>query len=267
MAYKIKMEETQEPQQSSETLASPSPFFYFNEYNQSALNRVNLLTGEISRHILSVGFENDCVLSELPDGILILTGGDESDSADKINTLRDFECSALPRMHSRRTNHSAVYHSQYLYVLGGYLRGFGRLSECERYDCAQNRWEVLPHFPVAASGLSAVVLENSLYALGGAAADGGLDTVYQLSLDSLTWSLMQLNLPQIGYQIPFFKTDTQVLLAIETTLYSFTPLEVRPIKTLPEKLSERSSCYFRGSLYIIRQDSEWRYFVEELTSL
>jgi hypothetical protein len=267
MAYKNKMEEIKEPQPSSETLARHSPFFYYSESWCTSLQRVNLLTGETSRHTLSSGFEGDSVLSELPDGILIITGGDESDSVLKIDTLRDFECSYLPCMHSRRASHSAVYHSQYLYVLGGYMRGVGRLSECERYDCAESRWEVLPNFPVAVVGLSAVVLENSLYALGGGADGAGRDDVYQLSLDSLTWNLMQVKLPLISFEIACFKTETQVLLAIEKTLYSFTPLEVRPIKTLPEALSAVSSCYFRGSLYIIRYDSQYRYWLEELTSL
>jgi hypothetical protein len=37
--------------------------------------------------------------------------------------------------------------------------------ECERYSCAESRWEVLPALPVA--GMSAVEVENSVYALGG----------------------------------------------------------------------------------------------------
>jgi hypothetical protein len=43
--------------------------------------------------------------------------------------------------------------------------------------------------------MSAVVLDNSLYALG--SYDGGkLSTVQKLSLDRLTWELMQLKLPK-----------------------------------------------------------------------
>jgi hypothetical protein len=40
--------------------------------------------------------------------------------------------------------------------------------------------------------MSAVELENSLYALGGASGDTDFDTVQKLSVDSLTWELMQL---------------------------------------------------------------------------
>jgi hypothetical protein len=120
-------------------------------------------------------------------GSLLITGGDCSREVMKIDTPREWAVSIQPPMHTARSEHTAVYHSQYLYVLGGY-----RLSECERYSCAESRWEELP---VAGWGMSAVELENSLYALGGA-ADSKLDTVQKLSLDSLTWELMQLKLPQ-----------------------------------------------------------------------
>jgi hypothetical protein len=61
---------------------------------------------------------------------------------------------------------------------------------------------------------------------------------------------MQLKLPQAVCGIPCFKTDTEVCLMIKKTLYSFTPLEVKPIKTLPERIKEcYSSYYSRGTLY------------------
>jgi hypothetical protein len=74
---------------------------------------------------------------------------------------------------------------------------------------------------------------SSLYALGGSIGIYYLDTVQKLSLDSLTWELMQLKLPQAACDFACFKTDTQVYLVIKKTLYSFTPLEVKPIKTVP----------------------------------
>jgi hypothetical protein len=105
------------------------------------------------------------------------------------------------------------------------------LSECERYSCEQNRCEVLPVLPVAGCGMSAVEVENSVYALGGFATGEALDTVQKLSLDSLTWKLMQIKLPQAAYYFVCFETATEVYLVIKGTLYSFTPLQVKPIKT------------------------------------
>jgi hypothetical protein len=98
--------------------------------------------------------------------------------------------------------------------------------------------------------MSAVELHNSLYALGGRQGYSDyLDTVQQLSLDSLTWQLMQLKLPQADWYLPCFKKDTEVYLVIKKTLYSFTPFEVKPIKTLPEAIGCHSSYYSRGTLY------------------
>jgi hypothetical protein len=102
-------------------------------------------------------------------------------------------------MHTARGWHAAVCHSQYLYVLAGYNDDY--LKECERYVCAESRWEVLPALPVAGCAMSAVVLSNSLYAIGGW-EDVCLDTVQKLSLDSHNWELIQLKLPQAvrGFQ-------------------------------------------------------------------
>jgi hypothetical protein len=70
--------------------------------------------------------------------------------------------------------------------------------------------------------MSTVEVENSVNPLGGYTDRVVLDTVQKLSLDSLTWQLMQLKLPQAAESFPCFKTETQVYLVIEKTLYSFT---------------------------------------------
>jgi hypothetical protein len=185
----------------------------------------------------------------LPGGSLLITGGYPAvREVVKIGTLREYAVSSQPPMHTARRGHAAVYYSQYLYVLGGYNEG-GYLRECERYACAESRWEVLPALPVAGIGMSAVEVENSLYALGGRAAKENFDTVQKLSLDSLTWELMHLKLPQAASWLPCFKSDTQVYLVIKKTLHSFTPLEVRRVKNLRKVIKSHSSYYSRGTLY------------------
>jgi hypothetical protein len=103
--------------------------------------------------------------------------------------------------------------------------------------------------------MSGVVLERSLYALGG--YDGSyLDLVQKLSLESLTWELMQLRLPHADREITCFKLrDTEVYLVVKKTLCSFTGLEVRPLKTLTEYIwSWRGVSYYRsGTLYCSSQ--------------
>jgi hypothetical protein len=170
-------------------------FIYCCKYSTDLLLRTNLLTGEQSSHKIP-GYEMkaDCRWSELPGGSLLITGGNpDVREVVKIDTMRECAVSSQPPMHTARLGHAAVYHSQYLYVLGGYCGGF--LSECERYVCAESRWEVLPALPVAGYAMSAVELDNSLYALGGSDHQSFLDSVQKLSLDSLTWELMQLKLP------------------------------------------------------------------------
>jgi hypothetical protein len=146
---------------------------------------------------------------------------------------------------------AAVYHTPHLYILGGWSDD-SFLSECERYVCAEKRWDALPPLPKACSGTSGVVVKNSLYALGGWYVESVLDCVQKLSLESLTWELMQFRLPFKGSGIPCFKPrDTEVYSVVKKTLCSLTALEVRPLKTLTKDIRSwyGVSYYCRGTLY------------------
>jgi hypothetical protein len=223
-------------------------FLYSCQQRTNHLYRVNLLTGEESSlEVPHYQFKDGCCWSELPGGSLLITGGyPVGKDVVKIDTLREYAVSSQPHMHTARMGHAAVYYSQYVYVLGGI--GGRSLRECERYSCAESRWEVLPALPVAGAWMSGVEVENSVYALGG--SDGrDLDTVQKLSLDSLTWQLMQFKLPQAASSFPCFKSETQVYLVIKETLYSFTLLEIKAVKTLDTRIWGYSSYYSRGTLY------------------
>jgi hypothetical protein len=150
-------EETKQPQL-TQTLPKPQHFLYSCQYHTNKLHRVNLLTGKKSCHeVPDYHFEWHCRWSELPGGSLLITGGRGRDVVVDDGT---FAVSHQPPMHTARSNHAALYHSQYVYV----LRGSGR-RECKRYSCAESRWEVLPALPVAGKGMSAVEVENSLLLL------------------------------------------------------------------------------------------------------
>jgi hypothetical protein len=217
-------------------------FLYSCQQFTNQLHRVNLLTGEWSCHeVPHYLFKACCRWSEMPGGSLLITGGGFGVRDVVRLDVWTFAVSPQPPMHTARYSHAAVYHSQYVYVLG--------YSECERYSCAESQWEVLPALPVAGDAMSAVEVENSLYALGGSRDLRGLDTVQKLSLDSLTWQLMQLRLPQEAERIPCFKTDTQVYLVIYRTLYSFTPLQIKAVKLVDQSFRGSSSYYSRDTLY------------------
>jgi hypothetical protein len=262
------IEKAIQPQRPQPTQTQPQytpTFFYSCQEDTNQLHRVNLLTGEHSRHeVPRYQFEFGCRWSELPGGSLLITGGGHGErDVVKIDTLREYAASSQPPMHAYRSQHAAVYHSQYVYVLGGYIESREAdwcLRACERYVCAESRWEELANMPVAGKRMSAVELHNSLYALGGHGdeidldtyQELSLDTVQKLSLDSLTWQLMQLKLPQAVKSFPCFKKDTEVYLIIKKTLYLFTALEVKRIKTLPVYIICYSSYYSRGTLYYDR---------------
>jgi hypothetical protein len=231
-------------------------FIYSYEHNTEQLHRTSLINGEQSSlRVPSYTFKGSCCWSEVPGRSLLITGGENEDSSGvrdvvRIDTRREFAVAHCPPMLTPRGYHAAVYHTPHLYILGG-SNGGRELSECERYVCAENRWEVLPPIPRACSNSSGVVIESSLYALGGY-DESFLDLVQKLSLESLTWELMLFRLPFEGYAIPCFKVrDTEVYLVVKKTLCSFTAFEVRPLKTLTKNVMScfGASYYRRGTLY------------------
>jgi hypothetical protein len=253
----IDHEGSQCKQDTNDHLQEVPTFIYSYEEDADQLHRMSLVTGEHSSHrVPSYTFKPYCCWSEVPGGSLLITGGRNEDNSSvrevvRIDTRREFAVSGHHPMLTPRRLHAAVYHTPYLYILGGW-NDDSFLSECERYVCAEDRWDALPPLPRACSGTSGVVVESSLYALGGWYAESVLDFVQKLSLDSLTWELMQFRLPFAGYGIPCFKLrDTEVYLVVNQTLCSFTGFEVQPLKTLVDDIKSISgtSYYCRGTLY------------------
>jgi hypothetical protein len=228
-------------------------FIYSYEGCTDQLHRTNLVTGEHSSlRVPGYRFKYACCWSEVPGGSLLITGGGIPAVREvvRIDTRREFAVSQCAHMLTPRRLHAAVYHTPHLYILGGLNDSY--LSECERYACAANRWEALPPLPRACQSISGVVVERNLYALGGFDGSSYLDLMQKLSLESLTWELMQFRLPFAGYGIPCFKLrDTEVYLVVNKTLCSFTAFEVRPVKTLTEDIRSwfGASYYHRGTLY------------------
>jgi hypothetical protein len=236
----------------------PSSIYSFKQ-GTNKLWTTNLLTGKQScRRIRSFISNARSCWSELCEGSLIITGGGDPAVRDvlKINILREFAVSELPPMLTPRRVHGAVYHAQCLYVLGG-IASAKHLKECERYVCPESRWEALPPLPRSGCGMSGVVVEGSLYALGGNASGGPLDLIQKLRLDDLTWDILEMRLPHIGYLVPCFKLrDSRVYLVMKRTLYSFTPLQVQAIELLSRDIQSCGgpSYYSRGTLYCSNQN-------------
>jgi hypothetical protein len=229
-------------------------FIYSYKTDTDQLHKTNLVTGEQSiNQVSTLVFQKLCCWSEMPGGSLLITGGGYPEVVRmvvRIDTRRELAVSLCPSMLTPRRAHAAVYHTPHLYILGGANDRW--LSECERYVCAENRWQALPPLPTACSFTSGVVVESSLYALGGMSGGSDLNLVQKLSLVSLTWELMHLRLPFAGCCIPCFKLrDTEVYLVVNRTLCSFTDFEIRPLKTLTKDIKSLTgaSYYYRGTLY------------------
>jgi hypothetical protein len=140
-------------------------------YKNTLTSCTGLVTGEHSSHQVPSYWFKDCSCwSEVSGGSLLITGGlnrghNAIREVVRIDTRREFAVAHCAPMLTPRVSHAAVYHTPHLYVLGGFD---GRwLSECERYVCDENRWEALPPHPKALYQTSGVVVERSLYALGG----------------------------------------------------------------------------------------------------
>jgi hypothetical protein len=228
-------------------------FIYSYKADTDQLYRTSLVTGEHSSHrVPSYTFKTACCWSEVPGGSLLITGGSDDairNEVVRIDTRSEFAVSRCPPMLTPRGHHAAVYHTPHLYVLGGINDSW--LSECERFEFAENRWEALPPLPRACNHSSVVVVENNLYALGGAFDGSSLDLVQKLSLESLTWELLQFRLPSANIGIPCFKVNTEVYLVVSEILCSFTGFEVRPLKTVAAGIHSwcGASYYHRGTLY------------------
>jgi hypothetical protein len=247
-----------------------STFIYSFRFNTDHLYRTDLVTGEQSSHAVpQYKFEYGSCLTELPGGSLLITGGVEmvghlAESSKKVASIdvqMEFAVSDKERMRYARRNHAAVYHSHYVYALGGFVTSatFTHYQEsrigsvCERYVCAEDRWEVLPEMPSACQLMGAFVLAGSLFAIGGYDWKRNLKWIQRLNLDLLTWQFMELRLPISGRGIPCFQVcDTQVFLVMDKSLYSFTPFEFKRLKdlTMDEDIRSYGACYYsKGTLY------------------
>jgi hypothetical protein len=229
-------------------------FIYSFVDGRDKLLRTHLVTGEQSSiRVPSYQFKHFCCWSPLADGSLLITGGRRARASGevvRIDVLREFAVSEQPPMLTPRYAHTCVCHAKLLYVLGGISND--SLKACERYVWAEMRWEALPPLPEAVSYGSAVVLEENLYVLGGVHEGVVADLIQKLRLCELTWERMELRLPQTGLWVACFKVrDTEVYLVVKSVLYSFTPGQVPPLKTLHEDILSKfgPSYYSQGTLY------------------
>jgi hypothetical protein len=231
----------------------------------SQLHRCELSTGQAwSISLPSFYFKEHCSWSELPGGLLIVSGGGLLGSREVacIDTSREFAVTPRAPMRTARGMHASVYHTHYLYALGG----SGPLKGCERYVCAEDRWEVVRPLPVACGAMSGIVSTQSLYALGGhTGTESYLDLIQRLSLESLMWEVLEVRLPETDFIIPSFKVSSsqgQIWFVVGRQLYTFSA-QVQLVRPLTREISScyGPSYYCAGTLYCSNSDGQ----VDQLT--
>jgi hypothetical protein len=136
---------------------------------------------------------------------LITAGEDESGVREvvRIDTRREFAVTHCPPMLTPREVHAAVYHTPHLYILGGW-NGSSYLSECERYVCAENRWEALPPLPRACYPAACLTARTPICALSKLIKRGGVfkGRVFILTVSHLLVQLLKLPISKLRTPSP-----------------------------------------------------------------
>lgn len=225
----------------------PPEFIYSRRTDSNLLYRTKLSTGdEWSLGLCAYRFKVGCCWSQLPMGLLYITGGEltydvHTSEVVRIDSTRDYALTTTLPMATARSYHAAEYHADYLYVIGGYSE-----DRCERYSVMRSRWERLAPLARACYNMSAIARRQSLYVLGGMNDYDSLDTIQCFSLMSLTWQLLSIKLPSVGNRIACFKLeDSQVYLVIKERLYALRANGLRHIRPLMDTIR----CYYGPSYY------------------
>jgi hypothetical protein len=207
----------------AEIIEPPPPKIYSYMYNTSTLHWTDLATQEQGTHTLTdYTFQYYSSLCEVPGELLFVTGGNKRQQELVSIDLRSI---AVNKSHNpmltARFYHSSIYFEDFLYVLGGCNSTY--TQKCERYDLQQNRWSEVAPLPVALCYLGVVLMQRHIYVLGGytlhSHSTQNSDSIFTFSLDSLSWSTLDLKLSSKIYAVLCFKTraDSTELYFIESS--------------------------------------------------
>lgn len=133
--------------------------------------------------------EADDRIEEMKDGM---------NEYDIITDTMMETCTNLPRP---RTNHTAVYYKNGMYVFGGSDEANNKLNDLWRYDLQKHRWEILNHIshdcdegqPSKRSGHVASVIGDKMYIFGGLEGiTHETNDFYYYEFETDKWTIIQL---------------------------------------------------------------------------
>jgi hypothetical protein len=202
-------------------------------------------------------------LCELSNGNILASGGIIDGSHTTAVTEIDHETLTPTRkapMHLPRYYHGSVLLEGKVYAIGG-SGVSSSLHECEAYDWDADSWEMIASLPQNASYITPIVLEETrcIYVLGGYIdeSDENKNSIQVFSLESSTWRVLTVSLPNAEYSVPCFKLNrksTEIYFSVGSMLYKLHTLEER-LETLksasiPSNTTFGQCYYSRGRLFI-----------------
>ncbi|XP_076811840.1 kelch-like protein 40a isoform X2 [Clavelina lepadiformis] len=155
-------------------------------YNSVEMLDLNDENPKWDSNLPSMGEERYIFASTLLNGLVYCAGGYNDtghlSSCESYNP-EERKWSSIRNMYIKRTDHALVSARGLLYVLGGYVDDNNVTNTAECYDPLNGLWDYIPPMKTCRYGLTAVVLNNEIYAIGGI----GISSVEKYNLDTKAW--------------------------------------------------------------------------------
>ncbi|CAK8685820.1 unnamed protein product [Clavelina lepadiformis] len=138
----------------------------------------------------SMGEKRYGLASTLLDGLVYCAGG--YNDTGRLSSCESYnpeerKWSSIRNMNTKRGSHALVSARGLLYALGRLDDGYNRTNTTEFYDPRNGKWEYIPPMKTCRYGLTAIVLNNEIYAIGGHDGSNPLCSVEKYNLDTKTW--------------------------------------------------------------------------------
>jgi hypothetical protein len=211
---------------------------------------------------------SSCHWVELQDSRLFFTGGDYhlTRALNEVWTLdvrRDFATIDKPNMLTPRYLHQSVCCDDLVYVLCG-TSIFGATAKCERFSSSYNAWESIPAAPSSISGSTAILIQEtrSIYLLGGSQHLTSIDVVSELSVDSLRWRVLPIQLtsprsPILCFSLPTRRSSLYFVNGPSVYCLDVSSCKVQLCCAVRLYKCRQAACYYiHGTLYYSRIDGE-----------
>ena len=169
---------------------------------------------------------------------LLIAGGKDKTSkrTNELLTMDAGQLKNYTKMITARSNATATGHQGMLIITGGSddMHMYNKLSCTELFDSSNGQWYVTNDLPQPHSSLQSVIVDNTLYLLGGSNEDGKYSpAVFTAPLDTLSTHQLKWNTHQ----------DTPFCASAPVSVYSTHLLIVGGGKKIGDKYTHTSDVY------------------------